>query len=843
MIAKYKAVLLLYAVCATPAYAQKKFALVIGVAGYPGFPDGERLKYAGRDAVDFAAFIKSAQGGLFPSSNVHLLTNSDAKREPLYREFDWLYQNVGPNDVVYVFFAGHGVEYRNVLYFLPYDASKERPDALGIPMTEFFRKVTRDLSAKQVVVFVDACHAAGASEGARSPLSVDIQKQWESANEKEGQFSMALFSSLAYQKSWEDADLGGGHGLFTWYILEGLKGGAPRTSQGLITADSLWTYVKDKVEARSKARFPQLQTPYASAGFRTEFNLAFSESVSAPVSMKANSIDGLNYILIPSGSFEMGCFEDPRCGEHEKPVHSVTITHAFWLAQTPVTVAAWRRYRKSTGAAPLPTIDALGHNDLNEASHDETLPVVLVTWEEADRFCKWAGGRLPSEAEYEYAERAGARVQRYGDIEAISWYARNSGRSAIDADEIFRSEPDNYQKRLIDNQSGVKPVALKQHNNWNLYDMLGNVAQWTADWYDPEYFNHSPTNDPTGPKTSLGKGKSVRGASWYWISDWVRSANRGGYEGRLFDIGFRCALREEDSLDSQPSPNKAKDLKYFNKRVTLADLGPTVQQPLPSGLSEEQQIGLLKQRPSLLLDRSTLFIGEVGDNSDVIITVNTLTLVNGGKIVTNGNTLRLKAARIISNDGLITSFSPTELARPDAPIGTKGLPGSSGGKADLAALEGFDGVLPVRLPGQNGGRGGPGQQGAGGAPGARGADGVDHIFDCASGGGNGAVGGPGVQGSSGFPGGNAGNGGTLVLGGQLAFGSDHVLFAAPGGKGGRGGNGGLGGPGGPGGQGGSGSAHCNGGHPGTTGTPGPPGKEGPAGTDGISGKVYRGDQR
>src|SRR6266571_4389704 len=84
MITRVKEVLILCALCATPSYAEKKLALVIGIAGYPGFEEGERLKYAGRDAEDFAAFIKTPQGGSFSPDNVHLLTNSTATRARLY---------------------------------------------------------------------------------------------------------------------------------------------------------------------------------------------------------------------------------------------------------------------------------------------------------------------------------------------------------------------------------------------------------------------------------------------------------------------------------------------------------------------------------------------------------------------------------------------------------------------------------------------------------------------------------------------------------------------------------------------------------------------------------------
>jgi uncharacterized caspase-like protein len=269
---------LLSSLVALPLFGQdgytQKWALVVGIAGYPEFPEGERLAYAGRDASEFAAFIETPEGGAFVPQNVHLITNSNAVRRRLFDEFEWLYNSVGPNDLVYVFFAGHGIEHRGVSYFLPFDASKERPEILGIPMSDFFRKVTTDLAAKQVVLFIDACHAAAASDGsARGPRQVDAVKQWDMLNQREGQVTMAFFSSLANERSWEDAELK--HGLFSYFILKGLKGDAPKTPDGWIRADSLWAYVHDQVVNRSRSRFPEVQTPFASPRFRTSFILGY----------------------------------------------------------------------------------------------------------------------------------------------------------------------------------------------------------------------------------------------------------------------------------------------------------------------------------------------------------------------------------------------------------------------------------------------------------------------------------------------------------------------------------------------------------------------------------------
>ena len=551
-----RAILFLLLVCAAPCLAQKKLALVIGIAGYPGFPEGEKLKYAGKDAEAFAAFIESEQGGTFAPGNVHLVTNGDAKRVRLYKEFTWLYQNAGPDDLVYVFFAGHGVDYQNVLYFLPYDASKDNPDDNGIPMGEFFRKVTRNLAAKQVVVFIDACHAAGAAEGGRAGASVDVQKEWDALNSKEGQFSMALFSSLANQRSWEDAGLGGGHGLFTWYLLEGLNGGAPGNGDGLISADALWNYVREKVEDRSRKKFPELQTPLASPSFRTGLILARAlpkptaqvadrpamEGIPA-LPVKHNAKDGQDYVWIPAGNFMMGCSAgDSACQAAENPAHAVTLTKGFWLGQTEVTVGAWHRYRVATKSPELMTEGPIT-GKLNEAASGKNLPAVGMTWNEASAFCQWAGGRLPTEAEWEYAARAGSTEGRYGELDAIAWYGDNSGRRRIDVTAILDAgSAAALINKLVENGDGPHPVAQKQANARGLYDMVGNVQQWTADWYGERYYTTKEATDPKGPTT--GTERTVRGANWGSFPQNVRVSFRTGFWVGLRDssIGTRCVV-------------------------------------------------------------------------------------------------------------------------------------------------------------------------------------------------------------------------------------------------------------------------------------------------------------
>jgi Caspase domain len=291
---------------------QAKYALVIGITGYEGFKaQGEELKYADRDAADFAAFIQTTAGGSFPTKQVHLVTNKAATRDRIFAEFNWL-SAVKSTALVYVFFAGHGAEYGNETYLLPVTATPDKIDAEGTPMSQFFRRVTVDVPAMQAVVFIDACRAAAAVSGMRG-APVEVEKAWEQRNAREGQVAMGLFSSLASESSYEDPDLEGGHGLFTYYLIEALKGQAERTKEGLITANSVLDYVREQVAQRSLAKFHSRQTPNATPDFRTGFVLAYAE---APPSVKTTSATAaLGIIQVSSVNPGSVSLDDKDMGE------------------------------------------------------------------------------------------------------------------------------------------------------------------------------------------------------------------------------------------------------------------------------------------------------------------------------------------------------------------------------------------------------------------------------------------------------------------------------------------------------------------------------------------------
>ena len=252
--------------------------------------------------------------------------------------------------------------------------------------------------------------------------------------------------------------------------------------------------------ALSDAVKRRLRSAGASADLLEEIQSYGPQKVaSAAGTKKVNAKDGLTYVWIPPGKFRMGCSPgDDGCGDDEKPVHDVTISKGFWLGQTSVTQQA---YRRVTGQDPS-----------NHKGAD--FPVETVDWDEAKTYCAAIGGRLPTEAEWEYAARAGSTGARYGNLDEIAWHTGNSGGHV--------------------SRSGAEAA-----NAFGLYDMLGNTWQWVADWYGT--YPAGAVSDPSGAAPSPYR--SLRGGSWGSVSRLVRVSYRGWVEPghRGGKLGIRCA--------------------------------------------------------------------------------------------------------------------------------------------------------------------------------------------------------------------------------------------------------------------------------------------------------------
>ena len=238
--------------------------------------------------------------------------------------------------------------------------------------------------------------------------------------------------------------------------------------------------------------------------------------------VKVNPKDGLEYVWIPAGTFQMGCVTgDKECLGYEKPQHPVEITKGFWMGRTEVSVEAYKRFVAAT-SRKMPEVP-----EFNPGWGKEDHPIVSVTWDEANDYCKWVGGRLPTEAEWEYAARGGKEDLKY------PWGNEISKEHANYAE--------NFQEALKALSDGPSPVGSYPANGFGLYDMTSNVREWCADWFGLHYAS-SPAQDPQGPPSGY-YGRVLRGGSWLSDPDFLRASGRLRYlpDGGSFSLGFRCA--------------------------------------------------------------------------------------------------------------------------------------------------------------------------------------------------------------------------------------------------------------------------------------------------------------
>ncbi len=289
------------------------------------------------------------------------------------------------------------------------------------------------------------------------------------------------------------------------------------------------------------------------------FSKAEATQSPSPLQVRENAMDGLKYVWIPPGTFMMGCSPgDDECLDNEKPPHQVTITKGFWMGQTEVTVRAYKRFITGTGRQ-MPKEPWLDGRYLNRGWVNEALPMADVTWDDAQSYCGWAGGRLPTEAEWEYAARAGNTASRYGDLDEIAWDADNSGSQRIESARVWRvatarDDHSYYTSFLNQNLNNMHEVGQKRPNDYGLYDMLGNVWEWVNDWYDENYYQNSPVQDPAGPTS--GRSRVLRGGSMQYQPMLARASYRSRHDpdSAVDDFGFRCIQNDGISAHQETRP-------------------------------------------------------------------------------------------------------------------------------------------------------------------------------------------------------------------------------------------------------------------------------------------------
>ncbi len=217
-------------------------------------------------------------------------------------------------------------------------------------------------------------------------------------------------------------------------------------------------------------------------------------------------------ILVPAGEFMMGS-PSGKGAYDEYPQHRVYVD-AFYMDEYEVTMSQYMAFIRATGHRGLP-------DWVSKYAPSDNCPVVGVSWDDAVAYAQWVGKRLPTEAEWEYACRAGSAMKySFGNDEGrlgeYAWYDKNSGGK-------------------------THPVGQKKPNNWGLYDMHGNVWEWCSDWHDSKYYQSSPSKNPKGPAN--GRYRVLRGGSWGHYASYIRSAYRdiGTPVDTRSGVGFRCA--------------------------------------------------------------------------------------------------------------------------------------------------------------------------------------------------------------------------------------------------------------------------------------------------------------
>ena len=513
----------------------KKLALLVGVEEYQDVRISG-LKFVRNDVRALAGCLRDQ----CEFQRVRVLAEPSGRDAPtLGNVLDSLTDMAGElreDDTFLLYFAGHGVEVNGKGFLLMPDARHAFPDVGSLPL-ERLKEAMAKFAARRRILLLDACRndpqaARGDADNMMGEvISRDIVAAAKSREESGGSSTSLLSACRTQQRAyaWPEKK----HGVFTYYLLQGLRGAAWKDDR--VTFQELAGYVQTEV-ARWSKHMPGIDKPqepwYEHYGAPSPVVLGrqvIAEVVSdrpsvvvpaAEIAAKELDLGGevrIELVSIPAGEFMMGspAGEADRDGD-EGPAHKVRLPDSFYLSACPVTQA---QYEWVMGDNP---------SEIPDPDH----PVETVSWEEALAFCRELSTRtgstvrLPTEAEWEYACRAGCGGRfGFGDQDAAlgdyAWYDANS-------------------------QDTTHPVGRKKPNDWGLYDMHGNVFEWCGDAYDAAFYAESEDVDPTGPPVGDDpqQVRVLRGGAWCSLPAICRSAFRYSGRGnhRFRYAGFRVAV-------------------------------------------------------------------------------------------------------------------------------------------------------------------------------------------------------------------------------------------------------------------------------------------------------------
>jgi formylglycine-generating enzyme required for sulfatase activity len=425
---------------------------------------------------------------------------------------DGFLKTVNPGDIVLVFYSGYAVQSGNDNFLLPVNYDPDSTDRL-VNTAFSLTRIQQDLEDQKIsmsILLIDGAHderrldRVSASPGLAPP-------------QVSGAEECFLFSAPLNQAA-PAAPSGSAGALATAFAKKIVQPDSSLNQTMLEVASALGNRPFFSNQVMQTFYFvPPL--PPAPPAIATAQGPLVDLVTQVP---QTNKQDREEYKFIPKGTFQMGCVPNSACEAAEKPRHEVHLTRDFWIGVTDVTMNAFKRFRKPPKQGFWST----------SKDWSEYHPVVNVSWADASAFCNWVGGRLPTEAEWEYAARGGQADQAFPFVSENSRDKANFSSQGRQGNDVY---------------DFTSPVKSFDPNSWGLYDMAGNVWQWTADWFDTNYYSSSPVDDPKGPDT--GKERVARGGSFR--SDpakHLRISYRNKFPPsagpKLDEVGFRCVLEE-----------------------------------------------------------------------------------------------------------------------------------------------------------------------------------------------------------------------------------------------------------------------------------------------------------
>ncbi len=520
----------------------RRVAFLTGVSKYR-HKDMDDLDWPENDVVELEKQLK-ALGFEVTSAAGSKATKSELELK--LGKFVELTKGLAKDDIAFLAFSGHGqqlnIDGELIPYFCPYDTipyedTIRRPEKL-ISLNWVIQEL-KESGSRHNLIAIDACRNNPAKgRGIDGGFANEIPRGLS-----------ILFSARSGQKSWESIDEGIRHGVFTHFLLKGMRGEA-RDRRGRLTWDSLVSYVRTEVPIEGPAlaggndrrQHPQL---VANKDAITVLEIA---KRALPKTYTSTST-GMQFVLISPGTFQMGSPPSENGRGDDERLHSVTISQPFYMGVYEVTQSEFQRVvgTNPSSFATLANVDT------------SRFPVENVNWYDAVYFCNrlsqldqrvpyyaihdierdhlgiksaivsTVGGNgyhLPTDAQWEYACRAGTGTT----------YA--TGKQLTLRDANFAVDPS--LNRLVSGGYDIKrtvKVGTYAANPFGLHDMHGNVWEWVQEWYGD--YPDGPTVNPEGPES--GSLRVLRGGSWDFSARYARSARRNHNipDYRNYNYGFR----------------------------------------------------------------------------------------------------------------------------------------------------------------------------------------------------------------------------------------------------------------------------------------------------------------